>query len=210
MTRRPALLLCAAILALSSCASIGPATVRRDQVDYADAVSEAAKRQLLLNLLKLRYGDTPNFVTLSQLVAGYTLEGRLSIGGDFDRNALVFGHNFDLGVGGTFADHPTATYTPLQGAAFAELMLKPISPQLAVRGDPRRRPAADRPRPRRRSDQRPEQRLAPTGRFSAGAAGVQSGPAPAERAQRRRAPAVALQIDPGRRAGLSGDAAPGR
>ena len=40
----------------------------------------------------------------------------------------MFGHNFDLGVGGTFADHPTATYTPLQGAAFAELMLKPISP----------------------------------------------------------------------------------
>jgi hypothetical protein len=128
MTRRPALLLWAAMLALSSCASIGPATVRRDQVDYADAVSEAAKRQLLLNLVKLRYGDTPNFVTLSQLVAGYTLEGRLSIAGDFDRHALVFGHNFDFGVGGTFSDRPTVTYTPLQGAAFAELMLKPISP----------------------------------------------------------------------------------
>jgi hypothetical protein len=128
MTRRPAFVLCVALLALSSCASIGPATVRRDQVDYADAVSEAAKRQLLLNLVKLRYGDTPNFVTLSQLVAGYSLEGRLSIAGDFDRNALVFGHNFDFGLGGTFSDRPTATYTPLQGAAFAELMLKPMSP----------------------------------------------------------------------------------
>jgi hypothetical protein len=32
--------------------------VRRDQVDCADAVSEAAKRQLLPNLVKLRYGDT--------------------------------------------------------------------------------------------------------------------------------------------------------
>ncbi len=128
MTRRPALLLWAAMLALSSCASIGPATVRRDQVDYADAVSEAAKRQLLLNLVKLRYGDTPNFVTLSQLVAGYTMEGRLAIGGDFNRDSWIFGHNFDFGLGGTFSDHPTATYTPLQGAAFAELMLKPISP----------------------------------------------------------------------------------
>jgi hypothetical protein len=116
------------MLALSSCASIGPATVRRDQVDYADAVSEAAKRQLLLNLVKLRYGDTPNFVTLSQLVSGYTLEGRLSLGGDFNRDNLVFGHNFDFGVGGTFSDRPTATYTPLQGSAFAELMLKPMSP----------------------------------------------------------------------------------
>ncbi len=128
MTRRTASFLYAAMLALSGCASIGPATVRRDQVDYADAVSEAAKRQLLLNLVKLRYGDTPNFVTLSQLVAGYTLEGRVSIAGDFDRALGEFGHNFDLGLGGTFSDRPTVTYTPLQGAAFAELMLKPISP----------------------------------------------------------------------------------
>jgi hypothetical protein len=125
---RTAFLLCATMLALSGCASIGPATVRRDQVDYADAVSEAAKRQLLLNLVKLRYGDTPNFVTLGQLVAGYTLEGRLALAGDFDREVGVFGRNFDFGLGGTFSDHPTVTYTPLQGAAFAELMLKPISP----------------------------------------------------------------------------------
>jgi hypothetical protein len=116
------------MLVLSGCASIGPATVRRDQVDYADAVSEAAKRQLLLNLVKLRYGDTPNFVSLSQLVAGYTLEGRLSVGGDFDRIVGEFGRSFDFGLGGTFSDRPTVTYTPLQGAAFAELMLKPISP----------------------------------------------------------------------------------
>ena len=128
MTRRPASVFCAAILALSSCTSIGPASVRRDQVDYADAVSEAAKRQLLLNLVKLRYGDTPNFVTLSQLVAGYTLESRVSLGADFNSDNLVFGRHFDFGLGGTFSDHPTATYTPLQGAAFAELMLKPISP----------------------------------------------------------------------------------
>ena len=74
MPYRHLILLCTAVV-LASCASIGPATVRRDQVDYADAVGEAAKRQLLLNLVKLRYGDTPNFVTLSQLVAGYTRRG---------------------------------------------------------------------------------------------------------------------------------------
>ena len=127
MPHRHAILLLTAVI-LASCASIGPATVRRDQVDYADAVGEAAKRQLLLNLVKLRYGDTPNFVTLSQLVAGYTLEGRLSIGGDFDRGGWRFGRDFDVGVGGTFSDRPTATYAPLRGPDFAELMLKPIAP----------------------------------------------------------------------------------
>jgi hypothetical protein len=100
--------------------------VRRDQVDCADAVSEAAKRQLLLNVVKLSYGDTPT--SSRSLVAGYTLQGRLSLAGDFDREVGVFGRYFDFGLGGTFSDHPTVPYAPLQGSAFAELMLKPISP----------------------------------------------------------------------------------
>jgi hypothetical protein len=127
MLHRQLILLCMAVV-LASCASIGPSSVRRDQVDYADAVGEAAKRQLLLNLVKLRYGDSPNFVTLSQLVAGYTVEGRLSLGGDFDRRGWAFGEDFDVGLGGTFSDRPTVTYAPLRGPDFAELMLKPIAP----------------------------------------------------------------------------------
>ena len=39
------------------CIPIGPNSVRSDQVDYADAISEARKRLTLTNIVKTRYGD---------------------------------------------------------------------------------------------------------------------------------------------------------
>ena len=44
------------ILILSSCAEIGPATVSRDRIDYTAAISDSWKRQMLYNLVKIRYG----------------------------------------------------------------------------------------------------------------------------------------------------------
>jgi hypothetical protein len=116
------------VLGLTACTSIGPATVGRDRLDYAAALAEAAKRETLLNIVKLRYADAISLITISQLVAGYTLEGRVNLGSDFFRQAFELSDDVTLGVGGTFSDHPTATYTPIRGDDFARLMLTPIPP----------------------------------------------------------------------------------
>jgi hypothetical protein len=121
-------LLCLALLGLASCSSIGPATVRRDRLDYSEALAEAAKREILLNIVKLRYGDVPNLVTVSQLVAGYSLEGRVDLRSDFFRESFDFSNDVNFGVGGTFSDRPTVTYTPIKGDDFVRIMLTPIPP----------------------------------------------------------------------------------
>ena len=55
-------ILCAMVLAiLSGCSSIGPANVAGDRFDYTAAVADSWKSQMLLNLVKIRYGDTPCF-----------------------------------------------------------------------------------------------------------------------------------------------------
>jgi hypothetical protein len=123
-----AFLPCLALLALIGCTSIGPPTLRRDRLDYADALADAAKRETLLNIVKLRYADTPSLVTVSQLVAGYSLEGRIDLGSNFFTNTFDFSDDVALGVGGTFSDRPTVTYTPVEGDDFARVMLTPIPP----------------------------------------------------------------------------------
>ena len=121
-------LLCLLLLGLASCASIGPATVRRDRLDYSEALAEAAKREILLNIVKLRYGDVPNLVSVSQLVAGYSIEGRIDLRSDFFRQDFDFSNDVNFGIGGTFSDRPTVTYTPIKGEDFVRVMLTPIPP----------------------------------------------------------------------------------
>jgi hypothetical protein len=123
------LVLSLVLAGLAACTSIGPATVARDRLDYAAALAEAAKRETLLNIVKLRFADALSLIRVSQLVAGYTLEGRVNVSSDFFRGtSWHLSDDLAFGVGGTFSDRPAATYTPIRGDDFARLMLTPIPP----------------------------------------------------------------------------------
>lgn len=122
---RTAALLLAALLA--GC-SLGPAAVQHDQLGYAAALSEAGKRQTLLNVLKLRYADVPTFVSVNQLVSAYTLEGGFGLGSNFLTEALRLGDDVSIGVNGKFSNTPTITYTPIRGREFARMLLAPLEP----------------------------------------------------------------------------------
>ena len=52
-------------LALAACRSIGPSTVPRDQFNYNQAIADSTEEQLLLNLVRLRYAETPVFLKVS-------------------------------------------------------------------------------------------------------------------------------------------------
>jgi hypothetical protein len=130
-TLQPALLLLT-VLGLVGCASIGPGTVARDRFDYTTAVAESWKSQMLLNLVKLRYGDTPVFLDVGQIISGYTLETALSASGTlFNSSGVVPGvpdSNIGLGAQGRYTDRPTITYTPLVGERFARSLMTPLPP----------------------------------------------------------------------------------
>jgi hypothetical protein len=117
----------AAIL-LVSCHAVGPATIPRDRFDYSTAIGDSWKRQTLLNIVRLRYGDPPIFVDVGQVVAGYSLETAVSVGGVLSSAGTVQGNSASLGTQGRFTDRPTITYTPLTGNRFIETIATPISP----------------------------------------------------------------------------------
>ena len=114
---------------LAACNSFGPDTVRYQQADYASALADAGKRQTLLNVLKLRYGDVPAFVSVSQILAGYSAQGTFSVGTELlSGNSLRLSDDANVGVGGTFTNSPTVTYTPVTGRDFARTFLAPLQP----------------------------------------------------------------------------------
>lgn len=116
------------------CESMGPGTVTRDRFDYAGAVGESWKSQMLLNLVKLRYGDIPVFMDVGQVVAGYSLQRTITPtaaintfnqGAPFQAITGVLGGSASV----TYNDSPTVTYTPLAGERFARTIMGSIPPQ---------------------------------------------------------------------------------
>jgi hypothetical protein len=105
---------------LGGCASVGPSTISRDRFDYISAISDSGKSGMLLNLVKLRYGDAPVFLDMSSVINQYTVEASL-------------GYNSSSFSGqGTYTDRPTITYLPVSGDKFARGLVTPIPPPIIV------------------------------------------------------------------------------
>ena len=112
------------IVGVWGCASIGPDRVARDRFDYVTSISESWKRQMLLNLLKVRYTDAPVFMDVASVINAYELTGEVNLSGQYAQ--IGRGDTFgQVGAAGRYSDKPTITYQPLSGDKFTRsLMLR--------------------------------------------------------------------------------------
>ena len=114
------------ILLLAGCAGIGPRTVSRDRFDYTEAISDSWKRQMLFNMVKIRYGDAPVFLDVSSVISQYQIAGQIDIGTTINNNPWSTSQT--LGATGLYVDRPTITFTPIIGDKFARSMMSPVPP----------------------------------------------------------------------------------
>jgi hypothetical protein len=118
----------AAVLSMQGCQSIGVGSVQRDRMDYGGAIADSWKEQTLLNIVKLRYFDTPTFLEVSTVISSYQLQSEVNFAREIFPNAPG-DTNRSFGLSGTYTDRPTISYAPLTGEKFVGSLLRPIPPQ---------------------------------------------------------------------------------
>lgn len=111
---------------LTGCSALGPTTVSRDRFDYTAAIADSWKRQMLLNIVKIRYGDAPIFLDVASVINQYEVQTNLSVSLGWSSPPSVSNQN--VGAGGHYIDRPTITYMPMTGEKFARNLMTPIAP----------------------------------------------------------------------------------
>jgi hypothetical protein len=117
-------------LLVAACESIGPGRVPADRFDYNESIAQSSKTQMLLNLVRMRYRDTPVFLAVSSVLTQYIYSSNANIVGSVG-TSLGESQNSLTGTAGLrYVERPTITYSPLSGDDFANQLLRPISTDL--------------------------------------------------------------------------------
>jgi hypothetical protein len=113
----------------SGCTALGPRQLRADQLDYARALGDAKKRQILATIVGLRYADAPAFLNVSTIIAGYAF----AASGGPTVNVTSPGATFAQAAGlVSYGNNPTFTFTPTTGEAYAAAYIRPLPASLVL------------------------------------------------------------------------------
>ena len=123
----PALLF---VLALPATGCIqGHRALKASHERHNDAIQARINEEMLLNLVRLRYRDTPMFLRVGSVVTQFGFNAAAGASAGLNQNGPdSLGLNAGVGV----SEEPTFTFTPLQDNEFVERLLTPIDLDVLV------------------------------------------------------------------------------
>lgn len=120
-----------ALMALTACSIYNtPENIAPERTRYNEVVRVTEDEQLLSNIVRLRYNDTPFFLDLGSVVVQYGVESNTNTGLNFGIDDFFAGSpgagSGNIGSGVTISERPTVSYSPLQGESYARRLLTAI------------------------------------------------------------------------------------
>ncbi|NNK92919.1 MAG: hypothetical protein HKP41_01070, partial [Desulfobacterales bacterium] len=111
---------CLSLLLISGC-SFGPQMLQGVYQSYNDRVRATADEELLLNIVRLRYLDTIEFLAINSISAqaSFNVSFGTEIAPQNSDSTLVIPEL-------NYSDRPTFSFSPQRGAQFAERLVEPI------------------------------------------------------------------------------------
>jgi hypothetical protein len=114
--------------ALPSVGCLGPNALRSTRMKYNEAIRVTNDEQLLMNIVRLRYADSPVFIDLPSITSQFEVAGTAGFLGGRGNQFPGFAN---LGNGELVArDSPTLSFRPREGKDVSRILLTPISAEL--------------------------------------------------------------------------------
>ena len=114
------------VLLLSGCSTFGPQLVLNSHIEYNKAIEQVIQEELLLNIVRRRYYEAPQFVTVSNITTSMSTSAGISGGSTFGNQGIPT--TGDIGGSLNWLDSPTVTITPRQGTE----ILGPLTSRMSV------------------------------------------------------------------------------
>ncbi|MEM8548160.1 MAG: hypothetical protein AAGF46_08365 [Pseudomonadota bacterium] len=111
------------------CSIRGPDTMQDLRIGYNKAVHASEAREVLLNLVRLRYADAPEFLEIGAISSQMNFRASASVGGDFgqveDATSSFLTPVLGVGVG----ESPTVTFVPKRDREFIRRLVRQLPVQ---------------------------------------------------------------------------------
>lgn len=126
MNRKILLLLISLCFLACGCnTAFGPRSIENAHPAYNQAIVNTFDEQMLLNLVRLKYRDTPFFLEVASVTSSLSIEKNVGLGALIPLGSTHSTLESDFGF--RESTKPTITYTPLRGEDFLKSVLSPIS-----------------------------------------------------------------------------------
>ncbi len=112
-------------LVLSGC-SLGPSMMRADRLTYNDAIQFTERQELLLNIVRLRYNEGPEFLATSSISTQFTIDLGAAAGAEFGDDQELRTDLFNVGGAIGYSERPTITFTPRNEREFTQQLISPV------------------------------------------------------------------------------------
>ena len=122
---RSLLLVCgfAVITMLSGC-TVGPKLYKTSFTQYNEAVRQTLDEQMLANLVRMRYLQTPIFLQVSSLNASFSVGASAGLSGTFPSSGSNSG---GANLGGSYSESPTISFSMPESREYYGRLLAPLS-----------------------------------------------------------------------------------
>jgi hypothetical protein len=109
---------------------IGPRSLKQSRLQYNEVVKVSSEEEMLLNIVRLRYVDTPSSVQVSSIAAQFELFNSLQLLPFFVASGGIPNQSYAAVLpqaGIAAADRPTFSLTPMDETEFAKKLFTPLT-----------------------------------------------------------------------------------